>query len=1334
MVNDIAVQDFVNAIKETPTDTNTTYQATVSRIDDEGVVWVCIHGSEKETPTASTSAEVKRGDSVTVQWRSNKLYIGGNYSNPSAGIGTVMPSVDFVTELIDKDITVNSINAATGYIGELTSKKITAEDITADHATIKELDVESMAAATAYIRELTADNITAEDIATDHATVGNLDANYAQINAANVTDLSAQNAWVNKIMVQTGLLAHEGTVFTLDAIQVNAANITAGTIDVNRLIVTVDGQKYLVNVNPSTGTPTYEKLDGNVVEPRTITADKIVAHDITVQEITTENLVGTNGWINLNQGKFFYGNGASYAASTNAIDWNGTTLKIKGDIGDSVIFNNYSTTTEMNTAIGNAVDDIEVGGRNLILNTGAMPINVSGGFRSSGLGTLTHETVSDPPLSDISGCLRVSNNTSGSLTWCGFAQDNRENTFRAGEIYTQGFWIRTNRAFTANITIQPIFSTSSQAAAFSPKTVNLTTQWQYVKGEGARLTGDPTDSYSCGYIYVGTLPANTYFEVCGLKIELGNKATEWTPAPEDVQANIDAKTSIHTLTASYSEGQPYRTILGWCAEGTVGTWGVTSTSGVSVGDTVRIAYKVSDMGTAGNRPSVYCIGTVTRVDSATAVTITSHGLDTTIIDGGNILTNSIGANQLDANSINVSKSLTIGALSDSTKNDVLNSNVSVGGKNIALTTGARVYPTSYNCARIPICERLEAGVTYTFQMWGVSVNNTNTGTNWIRAYWGGGNNGLGEAKMPDSKGYYCTTFTVDSNMVARDPDSWHWYLNIYNSNEATARQFSVKRWKLERGNKPTDWSPCPADNQGGENLLRGTREMMNGGGGYNTGTFRASGGTLGHINFTYTNTSPSPELKGFITITNTGSSAVNIGLAQDGISNKAIVGKTYTQSCWVTCSSSANGCTFYLQPWWTSASYLSSSPNIKLISDAWQYVEFSGTLTGTQQETYSGGYAYGVNIPAGGAIYIAGMKLEEGSIGNGWAPARDDADASTYIYANSSGIRIASANPSTQNQRIELTSSDIKMYDNQGYQRMLMSGSAGVVVGKTDSGHTTVMDDGLHVWVGAESTATNEVAFYGNTARVGKSSTRHIEVKDGGMQVYQDASTVMAHIGYGSGNSQSGTDTAPYFTFGTRWTDNGIGNYSVVEGMGRAIGYCSHAEGWNATAQGTCSHAEGTATQSKGYASHAGGTGTIANGDSQTAIGKYNIADTSSLFIVGSGSGSNSRSNAFAVSNIGVYVNGTQVHSSDRRLKEHISYVGDEAVEFIDGLKPAHYIKDGIKHVGFYAQDVKEVDEWDCMTGEMNGYMTLGYMELLAPMVAYIQRLEKRIEELERSK
>ena len=319
-----------------------------------------------------------------------------------------------------------------------------------------------------------------------------------------------------------------------------------------------------------------------------------------------------------------------------------------------------------------------------------------------------------------------------------------------------------------------------------------------------------------------------------------------------------------------------------------------------------------------------------------------------------------------------------------------------------------------------------------------------------------------------------------------------------------------------------------------------------------------------------------------------------------------------------------------------------------------------------------------------------------------------------------------------------------------------------------------------------------ELATFGTNTRIGLQTSRHIEIEDGGMQVYQDSSTVMAHIGYGLGNAETGTAYAPYFTFGTRVNGSAVGNYSVAEGylvtasaqmshaegrettasMGfaHAEGYkttasgskahaegdtttasdvgahsegvsttasspSAHAEGTSTTASGWHSHAEGYHTTASGWYSHAGGQYTIAQGLNQMAIGKYNIADTTSLLIIGKGTSDSARSNAFAVSNTGdVYVNGTQVHSSDRRLKEHIAYVGDEAIDFIDSLKPAHYIKDGEHYVGFYAQDVEGADKWDCMVGEMNGYKTLSYMELLAPMVAYIQRLEKRIEELERSK
>lgn len=85
MVDKNVICDFLQAIQPKSNNTDHAYNATVTQIDDQGVVWVQLAGSDKETPTASTSSEVKRGDEVNVQWRNNQLYIAGNYSNPSAG-------------------------------------------------------------------------------------------------------------------------------------------------------------------------------------------------------------------------------------------------------------------------------------------------------------------------------------------------------------------------------------------------------------------------------------------------------------------------------------------------------------------------------------------------------------------------------------------------------------------------------------------------------------------------------------------------------------------------------------------------------------------------------------------------------------------------------------------------------------------------------------------------------------------------------------------------------------------------------------------------------------------------------------------------------------------------------------------------------------------------------------------------------------------------------------------------------------------------------------------------------------------------------------------------
>ena len=105
-----------------------------------------------------------------------------------------------------------------------------------------------------------------------------------------------------------------------------------------------------------------------------------------------------------------------------------------------------------------------------------------------------------------------------------------------------------------------------------------------------------------------------------------------------------------------------------------------------------------------------------------------------------------------------------------------------------------------------------------------------------------------------------------------------------------------------------------------------------------------------------------------------------------------------------------------------------------------------------------------------------------------------------------------------------------------------------------------------------------------------------------------------------------------------------------------------------------------------------------------------------------------------------LWIKGSLTQNSDRRLKEHISYLENDACEFVRKLKPALFEKDGERHLGFYAQDVEEADAWDTATVESSHTndsldfdpLTLEYTALIAPLVAYCQHLEKRVDELEK--
>ena len=413
-----------------------------------------------------------------------------------------------------------------------------------------------------------------------------------------------------------------------------------------------------------------------------------------------------------------------------------------------------------------------------------------------------------------------------------------------------------------------------------------------------------------------------------------------------------------------------------------------------------------------------------------------------------------------------------------------------------------------------------------------------------------------------------------------------------------------------------------------------------------------------------------------------------------------------------------------------------------------EWERFTGTLTA------DGSYMLYISLENAGTLYMTDVMLVEGTSVIAWAPdPRDQGGWREYLHFDTTNGLDVGASGSYAKTRIK--SSGVELFDS----------------------------------------GNNSMAFFGDsgseiTCRVGSTGGNVRTSSDGEIEIY-GLSGKLAHIGHGVGMSyepisgqEIGNTDINYFEFGSRRSGTRIGDYSMLEGYNcvsshmathaegeycEATNVAAHAEGYDCEATGRCSHAQGEGCIASGVESHAGGyhctasgafsfahgsyskanhessfalgTGCVTGRIYQTVLGKYNTTSNVAALIVGDGDSSSSKSNLMYLNYGGnMWIRGNYSSSSDRRLKKHISYLEDDACEFVRKLKPALFEKEGERHLGFYAQDVDEADVWDTATVEPQHTddsldfdpLTLEYTALIAPLVAYCQHLEKRVDELEK--
>ena len=192
------------------------------------------------------------------------------------------------------------------------------------------------------------------------------------------------------------------------------------------------------------------------------------------------------------------------------------------------------------------------------------------------------------------------------------------------------------------------------------------------------------------------------------------------------------------------------------------------------------------------------------------------------------------------------------------------------------------------------------------------------------------------------------------------------------------------------------------------------------------------------------------------------------------------------------------------------------------------------------------------------------------------------------------------------------------------------------------------------------------------------------------------------------------------------------GDYSTAIGVGvTASGLASTAIGWNTTANGGASTAMGKETIASDYASTVIGQ---YNSSGSSATSANSLSTSAPAFVIGNGTASNAKSDAFKVLFNGdatvsndLTVSGDVVVSSDARLKSNIVSLGStlSRLLLIDGKS---YEMKGKQKIGVLAQEIKEVFP-ELVSEDANEMLAVNYQGLVPVLINALKEQDAKMKE-----
>lgn len=442
-----------------------------------------------------------------------------------------------------------------------------------DNATIGHADVDGLDANYAHVTDGVIDNATIDQAKVNgleasyaHVTEGVIDnatIDFADVNDAQITSAMVDVAEIRDMLVKSGIVgeftSESGTVTgVLDAVEINADTIKTGTLAVDRLLLRGEGGLFY-EINRTTDGITSEQLSqeeyrnalhGSNIIASSITADKISVSDLVAFGATIGGLVIDDGCIRSfakpsagsaqagfyfgRDGSFSVGSGnshVSYDPETDTLDISATNISI--DTGE------VATVDQ----VGEMVDGISVGGRNLLLNSDftaefgqlGSAKNQYGLYARGGVYAVTRDEATKregkPSLKIASS---TAGNASGKDVCWAFApvEDSLQTGTLTGRAVTLSFWAKAQEG-------SPKLNARLGYESYdADKAVALGTGWQR---HVIQVTESATSKADRELIFYLDSACTVWLSEC--KAELGAVATDWTPAPEDMASASQSVTS-----------------------------------------------------------------------------------------------------------------------------------------------------------------------------------------------------------------------------------------------------------------------------------------------------------------------------------------------------------------------------------------------------------------------------------------------------------------------------------------------------------------------------------------------------------------------------------------------------------------------------------------------------------------------------------------------------------------------------------------------------------------------------------------------------------------------